>query len=111
MDEHIDDIKTREVDTRDLIQATDFCINHHIDISFIHMIQENGWIEIISIDEKFYIQPGQLQLLERIMRLHYELNINPEGIETAINLLERIEDLQREINILRNRLRFYENID
>ena len=46
--------------------------------------------------------------LEKFIRLYYELDINLEGIETITHLLQRINSLQDEIIILKNRLRLYE---
>jgi hypothetical protein len=36
------------------------------------------------------------------------LNINSEGADAIINLLKRIENMQNEITVLRNKLSFYE---
>ncbi len=91
-----------------LIPAYEFCANHNIEISFIHSLQETGLIEITTIEETGYIPSSQLQELERIVRLHYDLDINLEGIETINHLLQRINEMQDEITILRNRLRLYE---
>lgn len=91
-----------------LIPADEFCANHNIEVSFIRSLQENGLIEIMTIEEKGYIQSSQLQELEKIIRLYYELDINLEGIETINHLLQRINHMQDEITALRNRLRLYE---
>lgn len=92
-----------------LIPANDFCSNHQIEISFISSLEENGLIEITTIEETSYIQENQLQQLERMVRLYRELNINIEGIDTISHLLKRITDLKNENNILSNRLRLYED--
>jgi hypothetical protein len=91
-----------------LIPADEFCISHDIEISFISSLYENGLIDITTIDETVFIYPNQLPQLEKISRLHYELGINMEGIDTINHLLNRIDEMQREINVLRNRLRLYE---
>ena len=39
------------------------------------------------------------------------LNVNPEGIDVATNLLTRIEELQNEIMELRRRLRVLQEYD
>jgi hypothetical protein len=44
-----------------------------------------------------------MQKLEKFVRLHYDLDINLEGIETINYLLEKIEKMQREILELRNK--------
>lgn len=92
-----------------LISANEFCKNHNIGISFIRSLQETGMIEITTIEENGYIHSSQLQELERIVNLYYDLDINLEGIETIKHLLRRINNMQDEITGLRNRLRLYES--
>jgi hypothetical protein len=91
-----------------LIAVDEFCANHNIEISFISSLQQTGLIEITTIKETGFIDAGQLQQLEKFIRLYYELDINLEGIETIIHLLQRINSLQDEIIALKNRLRLYE---
>jgi len=91
-----------------LIAVDKFCANHNIEISFISSLQQSGLIEITTVKEEEYIDPDQLLLLEKIVRLYYELDINIEGIETINYLLQRIENMHNEIIRLRNQLRLYE---
>ena len=93
---------------KDLIPANEFCANHNIEVSFIRTLQENGLIEITTVEETGYIRKSQLQELERIVRLYFEMDINLEGIETINHLLGQINQMQDEITALRNRLRLYE---
>jgi hypothetical protein len=95
--------------TEYLIALNDFCANHNIEISFISSLQQTGLIEIKTVKETGYIDAGQLQQLEKFIRLYYELDINLEGIETISYLLERIKSLQEENIKLKNRLRLYES--
>jgi hypothetical protein len=94
--------------TENLIAVDVFCANHNIEISFISSLQQTGLIEITTIKETGFIDAGQLQQLEKFIRLYYELDINLEGIETITHLLKRVNSLQDEIIALRNRLRLYE---
>ena len=96
---------------KNLITANEFCANYNIEISFIHSLQETGLIDITTIEETIYIPVNQLQELERIVRLYCELKINLEGIETITHLLKRIDNMQDEINVLKNKIRFYETIE
>jgi len=91
-----------------LIPADEFCSTHNIEVSFIRSLQETGLIEITTIEETVYIHAGQLQELERIVHLYFELDINLEGIETISHLLRQISYMQAEIMALKNRLRLYE---
>ncbi|MGD0341843.1 MAG: chaperone modulator CbpM [Bacteroidales bacterium] len=94
-----------------LIPANEFCASHNIEISFIDSLQEAGLIEITTIKETAYIQESQLSELEKVVRLYYDLDINLEGIETVKYLLQRINNMQEEITLLKNRLRLYESFD
>jgi len=95
--------------TENLILVSEFCLNHNIEISFVRSLQETGLIEIATIEEKLFIDGNQLLQLEKIARLYYELDINLEGIDTIMHLLQRIGSLQDEIVFLKNRLRLYES--
>ncbi len=92
----------------DLIAVYEFCVNHHIEISFITLLQQNGLIEIKTIESKYFVEKEQLPKLEKFVRFYYDLDINLEGIEAITYLLQRIENLQNEIVALKNRLGLYE---
>ena len=96
--------------TDKLVDINDLCVSHNIEFSFVSSLQENGLIEVVTVDNNWFIEPDQLQLLERCISLHYDLDINLEGIETINYLLEKIISLQEEVLTLRNRLRLYEKI-
>lgn len=88
----------------DLIPAEDFCINHNIELSFISSLENSGLIQITSIKKSTYIHADDLYKLEKFVRLHYDLEINIEGIETINYLLEKIEEMQNEIRQLKNKM-------
>jgi hypothetical protein len=92
----------------DMIVLDEFCTSHQVEVSFVRTLEEHGLIETIIINETLYIQENELSKLEQIVRLHQELNINSEGADAIINLLKRIENMQNEITVLRNKLSFYE---
>jgi hypothetical protein len=92
----------------DLIAVNEFCVHHHIEISFINLLQQNGLIKTRIIESKYFVEKEQLPQLERFVHFYYDLDINLEGIETITHLLQRIENLQNEIIKLKNRLRFYD---
>jgi len=94
--------------TEYLVALDEFCANHNIEISFISSLQQTGLVEITTIKETGFIDAGQIQQLEKFIRLYYELDINLEGIETITHLLKRINSLQDEITTLKNKLRLYE---
>jgi hypothetical protein len=93
----------------DKIPASDFCIHHNIELSFIDSLKDYGLIETVIIEEKIFLPLSELARLEKIVRLHFELDINLEGVETITHLLERIEGMQEHITRLTNRLKAYED--
>jgi len=97
------------METRDLILIEHFCTNHEIDFSFINSLQEFGLIEVIIHDDNKYFAQEQLKEVEKMMRLHYDLDINMEGIYVISHLLKRIDSLQQELKVTQNKLRLYEN--
>jgi hypothetical protein len=101
-------VKKFIMQTEYLIAIDEFCASHNVEISFISSLQQNGLIEIITVKETGFINAGDLQQLERFIRLYYELDINLEGIETITYLLQKIISQQEEILALKNRLRLYE---
>jgi hypothetical protein len=93
----------------EVIAANEFCIHHNIELSFIYTLKESGLIEMNCVEEKVFVPVSQLNKLERLVRLYYEMDINLEGIETITYLLQRMNDMQQEIILLNNRLRIYES--
>jgi chaperone modulatory protein CbpM len=95
--------------TKGLIATNDFCTYHQVEYTFIHSLSEAGLVEITVVDQTEYIPETQLQKLERMIRLHHELEINVAGIEAIAHLLSRVEGIQEEMRLLQNRLRRYED--
>lgn len=92
----------------DWIPTADLCAHYRVERQFIQDLQENGIIEIRQIERREYIPLKQIREFERMRRLHYDMNINIEGLEVVRNLLEKIEALQGEKQQLLNRLHIYE---
>ncbi len=95
--------------TTHLIAANEFCIYHNIEPSFIYSLQQSGLIEITVVEEKPFVDENELPQLEKLVRLYREMDINLEGIETITYLLQRMNEMQRQIVKLTNRLSMYEN--
>ncbi|WP_353720079.1 chaperone modulator CbpM [Dyadobacter sp. 676] len=91
-----------------LIAIDVFCSNYEVEYSFVESLQEHDLIETVAIGNTRFLQVPQLSRIERIIRLHHDLDINLEGIAAIQGLLNRIEQLDKEVTSLRNRLRFYE---
>ena len=54
-------------------------------------------IEVTTIDQNSFIYHEHLQNIEKLVRMHYDLDINLEGIEAITYLLTRVKNMQTEI--------------
>ncbi len=95
--------------TEEMIPVTDFCMHHQVELSFIYSLNESGLIELMNVEEHTYLPVDQLGQLEKLVRLHTEMEINIAGIEAITHLLERMEGMQHRLQQLSDRLRIYED--
>ncbi|RYM32354.1 MerR family transcriptional regulator [Brumimicrobium glaciale] len=84
------------------------CIHYKVEVSFIKELDNVGLIEIEQLEDDEFIHETRIGDLEKMIRLHHELNVNIEGIDVVFNLLQKELQLKEEVLELRNRLRFYE---
>ena len=86
------------------IRITDFCQGHALQESFLFELHEVELIEILEVERQPVIRQSQLDRLERLVRLHPDLEISPPGLLAVDHLLDRMEQLQEEVLELRRRL-------
>jgi len=94
---------------KDLISLEMFCTQHNVEVSFVTQLQQAGLIQTQIRDKSIFVPVDALPTLEKIIRLHYDLDINLEGVETILHLLDRMNMMRSEMTILQNRLRQYED--
>lgn len=94
--------------TEQLISIELYCQHEELDIAFVQALKERGLIGLVMQEERIYIEPEQVSRLEQLARLHYELEINLEGLEAISHMLDRMDRMQREMRELQERLRVYE---
>lgn len=97
------------MDNHQYISITEFCNCYHIEHSFISELREYGLVEVIVVDDDEFIEQEQVREVEKLMRLHYDLEINIPGIEAINHLLSRVSQLQNEVRLLENRIKRFEN--
>lgn len=97
------------MDSKNLIQIKQFCVYHEIEYTFITELHNYGLVQIVMLEEDEYLEPEQLPAVEKMIRLHYDLKINLEGIDVIANLLNKIEILQQNLTAAQNKLRLYEH--
>ena len=92
----------------ELISTEELCTRYSVEHTFIRSLGESGLIEVIQVEQKEYVHCDKLGDFEKLHRLHYDLEINLEGIEAIQHLLGQVEKLQKKNRKLQNRLRLYE---
>lgn len=92
----------------ELILVTDFCKSYEISYTFITNLRDAGLVEVVAEEEQEYLRTEHLGQLEKLVRLHNDLDINPEGVEAIAHLLQRVSEMQKELRQLQQRLQLYE---
>jgi MerR HTH family regulatory protein len=92
----------------EMITASEFCRHHNIELSFIYSLQDSGLLQTETIGESVFLPVGQLSHLEKLVKWHYEMDINIAGLETITHLLGRLDSMHHQIINLSNRLNRYE---
>ena len=93
----------------ELILVEELCIHYKVEPTFFISLQEMGLIEMRIEEEVRYVHTTEVENLERMVRMHHDLNLNPEGMDVVFNLLHKIDGLQEELLELKNRLSLYED--
>lgn len=89
------------------IAAQQFCIHYKIPLSFIESLSSFELIELIEVKNSKHLHINDIQRIEKMMRLHYDLNVNFEGLDIINRLTSQINSLQEELNELKNKIDFY----
>jgi len=93
-----------------LIPIQKICETYQVSELFFENLQEYNLISLIKENNEFWIEENELNKIEKIMRLHFDLDINMEGIDVIISLLNKINQLNKEISFLQKQLKIYEDL-
>ncbi|MFL0354207.1 chaperone modulator CbpM [Xanthomarina sp. GH4-25] len=96
------------MDRENLIPIQDFCSIYKVPETFIASLYEYELIEITTTENTQSVSVTQIKNIEKLIRFHFEMDINLEGIHAISNLLDKVETLQEEIKKLHNKIDFYE---
>ncbi len=89
------------------LTISEFCKYYEIPVSFFDKLIKYELVEIQEENNIKQIKAYQINEIEKIIRLHFDLNINFEGLDVILNLLSRINELEEENNILKRKLQLY----
>ena len=92
----------------ELIRLDTLCEQYRVEMSFFTHLNEIGLIEVKQVKKSAYLHPDQIVAVEKMIRIHRELDVNMEGIDVIFNLLEKIDGLRNELMALKDRLKRYE---
>jgi hypothetical protein len=90
------------------ISVHHLCELYQAKVSFFRELNDEGLLEIVTLEDSLYLHKDTLHEVDKIIRIHRELNVNIEGVDVVLNLLNRMEQLQAELNRVQSRLRLYE---
>ncbi len=88
--------------TEHLVSLEIFCLHNEIELSFIYRLREFGIVNLFKIADQDYLLKDELADLEKMIRLHNELEINLEGLHAIKGLLEQIAILKIELKNANN---------
>lgn len=94
--------------TEQLISIEIYCRLEELDPVFVEALNERGLIQVVVQEQRSFIAPDQVARLEQLARMHYDLDINLEGLEAISHLLERVDRMRRRLHDVQQRLRLYE---
>jgi hypothetical protein len=86
------------------ISVKTFCQHHGVKESFVYSMYEFELLQIDDSKEEALLSTDELPILEKMVRLHKELDINPEGVQAVYHLLQQVEGLQEEVTALKRKL-------
>jgi len=90
---------------KDVITVKEYCHIHQVDVAFIDSLEESGLVQLVSVDQQRCIPHTALGVVERLVNWHIELEVNPQGLEVANALYQRVLELQAEVTQLRSALK------
>lgn len=92
------------------ISVTHLCTHYQAETTFFERLEAFGLIHLIQVDQTPAIEVESIKEVERWIHLHYDLNINMEGLDAISHLLRRMENLQSELSQAKSRLRSIEGL-
>lgn len=96
------------MEEQEIISITTICSQYKVPETFIYTLREYELVETLEKKGELFIRASHLQWIEKMIRLHYELEINMEGLDAIHNLLQQVSKLQQKNQELIDRLNLYE---
>ncbi|MEJ7559115.1 MAG: chaperone modulator CbpM [Pedobacter sp.] len=92
------------MENENLVLIAKFCLHYEVEPSFITSLNDFGLITLLEVSNEHYLSVDEIKEVEKMVRLHFDLGINLEGIDAIASLLKQITNLQHALVIAQNRL-------
>lgn len=90
------------IDETTTISFSEACTRYHISEELLLEMIEEGLFPIqAKAKEELTLDQQALRRIESAFRLHKDLNINLPGVALALDLLDKIDAMEHELDILR----------
>ncbi len=96
------------MENQKLVLVETLCTYYKLEASFFESLEEIGLLILVRDHEEIYIPEEKVTDLEKVLRLHKELDVNLEGIDVILNLLVKVESLQTELTLAKQRLGYFD---
>lgn len=90
------------------ILVEQYCKHSNIEDTFINRLYEYGLIVFEEKQNDLFIDENDISEIERMFRLHNDLGINFEGLDVIRRMLNRMDKMEKEMDLLQKKLRLYE---
>src|SRR5690606_36519657 len=93
---------------KNYILVTHFCQHANVEENFIQNLNEYGLVLIEERNTESYIDENDISKIEKLFRLYKDLSINYEGLDVINQMLQRIQQMDRRMKLLQQKLNLYE---
>jgi len=85
-----------------LILLDNLCAHYNIEMAFFYNLSQMNRITIKTINKSLYVEENTLHEIEKMIRMHQELNVNTEGIDIVAKVRSTTPGIQAKINFITN---------
>ncbi|MGO4816870.1 chaperone modulator CbpM [Flavobacterium sp. W22_SRS_FP1] len=64
------------------------CTQDNVELAFFSNLNEIGVIEIQTVEQLQYVHQDSIYEIEKMIRMHQDLEVNLEGIDVVFNLIQ-----------------------
>ena len=82
--------------THDILEI----VSHRIDLATLNQYINRQWVKPINHQENWYFEDVDIARLQLVIDLAYKININDDGIDVVLSLLDQLYGLRGHIQKL-----------